>query len=284
MRRAIIAVVLIGCLFQPAALVAQSSEFDPEKIQVLILTGLGGHAWRETTPLLREMLEITGRFEVRVMEEFRGAGPETLAPYDVVILNMIHATSGGDTIYDVKTPRWWGERAERAFVDFVRSGRGFVHRHISLAAFDGWTEFEQMSGGNWRFRQSYHSPQHDFSLDIVDSEHPITRGLKSPMLVSNDELYAGLVWQPEGSYRVLATAWDEHALYTGIWPPPPRDGMDQPLLWTTRYGEGRVFATALGHGPDNVRDQAFRVTFVRGVEWAATGQVTLPIPPELAAN
>ena len=148
MRRAIIAVVLIGCLFQPAALVAQSSEFDPGKIQVLILTGLGGHAWRETTPLLREMLENTGRFEVRVMEEFRGAGPETLAPYDVVILNMIRATSGGDTIYDVKTPRWWGERAERAFLDFVRSGKGVVHRHISLAAFDGWTEFEQMSGGN----------------------------------------------------------------------------------------------------------------------------------------
>ena len=33
------------------------------------------------------MLEDTGRFEVRVVEEFRGAGPETLAPYDLVVLN-----------------------------------------------------------------------------------------------------------------------------------------------------------------------------------------------------
>ena len=36
---------------------------------------------------LRKALETTGRFEVRIVEEFRGAGPETLAPYDLVVLN-----------------------------------------------------------------------------------------------------------------------------------------------------------------------------------------------------
>src|SRR5204862_6001575 len=59
----------------------------PPKIQVLIVTGQNGHNWRGTTPLLRKALEDTGKFEVRVTEEFRGAGPETLAPYDVVVLN-----------------------------------------------------------------------------------------------------------------------------------------------------------------------------------------------------
>jgi hypothetical protein len=59
----------------------------PPKLQVLIITGQNGHDWRGTTPVLKKELEDTGRFEVRVTEEFRGAGPETLAPYDVVVVN-----------------------------------------------------------------------------------------------------------------------------------------------------------------------------------------------------
>ena len=59
---------------QPAAPRLRS----PPKIQVLILTGQNGHNWKGTTPLLRKILEDTSKFEVRVTEEVRGAGPETL--------------------------------------------------------------------------------------------------------------------------------------------------------------------------------------------------------------
>ena len=58
--------------------------------------------------------------------------------------------------------------------------------------------------------------------------------------------------------------------------------MHQPIVWTTSYGQGRVFVTTLGHGPDETRGQAFGVTLARGAEWAATGKVTLPVPAELA--
>lgn len=57
------------------------------KLQALIVTGQNGHDWRATAPVLKKLLEDTGRFEVRVTEEFRGAGAETLASYDVVVLN-----------------------------------------------------------------------------------------------------------------------------------------------------------------------------------------------------
>jgi len=43
----------------------------PSKTQVLIVTGQDKHPWRETTPYLREILTQTGKFEVRVTEEFR---------------------------------------------------------------------------------------------------------------------------------------------------------------------------------------------------------------------
>jgi uncharacterized protein len=37
----------------------------------------------------------------------------------------------------------------------------------------------------------------------------------------------------------------------------------------------------LGHDVAAVNTPTFITTFTRGAEWAATGNVTLPIPPEL---
>ena len=43
-----------------------------------------------------------------------------------------------------------------------------------------------------------------------------------------------------------------------------------------------MFVTALGHDADTSAEPTFKATFTRGTEWAATGKVTLPVPPELA--
>jgi type 1 glutamine amidotransferase len=84
---------------------------------------------------------------------------------------------------------------------------------------------------------------------------------------------------------VLATAYDDHALYNGrARQPVPGPGIHEPILWTTDYGKGRVFVTTLGHGPDEVRRLGFMSTFARGSEWAATGKVALPIPAEIAGK
>ena len=50
------------------------------------------------------------------------------------------------------------------------------------------------------------------------------------------------------------------------------------MLWTVDYGKGRVFVTALGHDAPVLSTPAFAVTYTRGAEWAATGEVTLPVP------
>ena len=64
------------------------------------------------------------------------AGPETLAPYDLVILNY----------YENRMKDWWwGDRANNALLDFVRSGKGLVMYHFSTAAFNGWDEYEKLS-------------------------------------------------------------------------------------------------------------------------------------------
>jgi type 1 glutamine amidotransferase len=255
------------------ALSLAPAQVPQAKIQALIITGQNGHDWRATTPVLRKILEDTGRFEVRITEEFRGAGPETLAPYDVVILNY----------YEKKQPELrWGERADTALVNYVRGGKGLVVYHFAAAAFDGWAEYEKMCGANWRPNNGHHSARHDFTVELKDSEHPVTRGMKASFPHSNDELYANLKWQPEGNYHVLATAWDDHARYKpGEKQPIPGPGLNQPMLWTVNYGNGRVFATALGHDPDAMKSAGFVATLARGAEWAATGNVTIPLQDEL---
>src|SRR5579862_920361 len=81
----------------------------PPKLQALIITGQNGHDWKGTTPILKQALEDTGRFEVRVTEEFRGAGPETLAPYDLVVVNYFERG---------QAQLRWGDRADNALADF----------------------------------------------------------------------------------------------------------------------------------------------------------------------
>lgn len=267
----LLSLILTICV--PAVLgvaVAQNNDGAvPQKLQALIVTGQhsSSHAWRDTTPELRKALEETDRFDVRVMEEFRGVSSVTLAPYDVLILNYSNGSN---------EQLAWGSETQDAVQAFVSSGKGLVLYHAALSAFRNWPAYEEMSGGSYRPDNGHHSPAHNFAIDIVDHDHPITRGL-GPLVEDNDELYANLKWQPDGSHHVLATAYDDHSLYSDQpRPPVPGAGRDQPMLWTTHYGDGRVFVTAFGHGLENVQGQTFRVTFRRGVEWAATGEVAEP--------
>jgi predicted DNA-binding protein with PD1-like motif/type 1 glutamine amidotransferase len=280
-RRALSGIALSVCAIGALVHAQQPAPAAPAaaKIAVLVVTGQNGHNWKGTTPLLRKILEDTDKFEVRVTEEFRGAGPETLAPYDLVVLNY----------FDRNRPELrWGDRANNALLDYVRSGKGLVVYHFSMAAFDGWTEYEKMSAANWRPNNGHHSAPHNFVVDVKDQEHPITKGLKLSFPQPNDELYANLRWQPAGSFHVLATAYDDHALYqasrTDSRAPQPLEGTgaNEPMLWTVDYGKGRVFVTALGHDVEQVQTPAFTTTFARGAEWAATGKVTLPIPAAMA--
>lgn len=240
---------------------------SPPKIKVLILTGENNHDWLTSTRILRDMLEQTGRFEVRVNEEVRGNGPETFAPYDVLLLNW------NDSHF--RAGPWWDARPREALLDFVRNGKGLVSYHCANCAFWGWEEYDKLIGGVWR-ETGGHGPYHDFTVKIVDPDDPITRGLPATFAES-DQVYHGLKLQP--NIHILATAWDDPQNCS-------KDGKscgtgkDEPQIWTLQYGTGRVFQNSLGHDEKSMSTQGFRTTLARGTEWAATGQVTLPVQPD----
>jgi type 1 glutamine amidotransferase len=240
----------------------------PPKVKVLILTGVNNHDWVATTPVLREVLEQTGRFEVRVNEEVRGNGPETFAPYDVLLLNY-------DDFKQTAGP-WWDYRARQAMLDFVRNGKGLVSYHSANNAFWGWEEFDKLVGGTWR-ETATHAPYHTYTVKIADPDDPITQGMP-PTFAETDELYQGLSMQP--NIHLLAGAYDDphncsrNGKVCG-------SGKDEPLVWTLKFGLGRVFQTALGHDVKAMDSPGFRLTLERGTEWAATGKVTIPVPANL---
>ena len=259
-------------LLLAACLSAWPQPPSPGKIQVLIITGRDDHDWRGATPLMRGYLDAAGIFETRIAEEFRDAGPGSLNRYDVVVL-----------VYADKAPEdHWSERSRAVLLNFVKSGKGLVVYHHSSTAFKDWPEFARMCGGNY-YGKAQHSPIHDFTVTFTDRDHPITRGLRATFPQFQDELYASMQMQPVGSYHVLATAYDDHALYDGKFKTPlPGPGANEPVIWTVQYEQGRVFATMIGHSAQATQSAGFRTTFTRGVEWAATGNVTQKAPRDLA--
>jgi type 1 glutamine amidotransferase len=56
------------------------------------------------------------------------------------------------------------------------------------------------------------------------------------------------------------------------------------MIWTVTYGKGRVFHTPMGHDLEAMRCKGFITTLQRGIEWAATGQVTLPLPTDFPTD
>jgi type 1 glutamine amidotransferase len=254
-------------LAQKAAL----SPETPRKIQVLIITGRDDHDWRGVTPVMRQYLDAAGIFETRIAEEFRDSGPESFKDYDVAVL-----------VYSDKAATdHWSSRTQQALLDFVQSGKGLVVYHHSSTAFKDWPDYARLCGGNY-YGKAQHADLHDFTVEFVDRKHPITKGLPKAFLQPHDELYANMQMQPEGSYHVLAMAWDDHALYRGKSKIPlVGPGKNEPLMWTVEAGKGRVFATMIGHSAQATKSAGFQATFTRGVEWAATGAVTQPPPTNI---
>lgn len=257
-----------------------------QSLKALIVDGQNAHDWKGTTPVLKRILEDTRLFRVDVATSPpKGADMSGFRPrfedYHVVVLNY-----QGDS---------WPEETKKAFVDYVRNGGGVVVYHFACAAFPDWPEYNEIIGlGGWggrnekwgpyvRWRDGKivfdhspgraggHGPMQAFAIDIREPNHPITRGLPSRFMHVEDELY-GWLRGPAKNLTVLATAFA----------PKEKGGADEhePILFTVQYGKGRVCQVALGHTAKELQSVAFIVLFQRAAEWAATGNVTQPVPDD----
>lgn len=283
------------------------------QIKVLIVDGQSNHVvWPKSTITMRQYLEDTGLFTVDVARSaytwngdeeadylpLAGVGPtEDLAKpredldfspdfsnYDVVISNF------GWQAAD------WPEATRKNFEDFVRKGGGFVSVHAADNSFPDWPAYNEMIGlGGWADRDEtsgpyvyydkagelvrdttpgragVHGAQHEFPITVRVTNHPITQGMPTNWMTTADECYA-MMRGPAENLTVLATGKDMSDT-------APTD-RHEPALMALTFGDGRVFHTTLGHDTKSMEGVGFVTSFLRGVEWAATGEVTQVIPED----
>jgi len=260
-------------------------------IPVMLLDGEQGgpyHAWQETTPYLKKMLDETGLFRVDVVTappaggDFSGFKPD-FKKYKVVVSN-----------YDVPDERW-SDELKASFESYMRDGGGLVSVHAADNAFPKWRAYNRMIGiGGWRGRDEKsgslwyyrdgklvsdttpgragsHGARLAFRILNRVTDHPITRGLPAEWMHVPDELYATLRG-PGENMTVLSTGHSD--------PANRGTGRDEPILMVIRFGKGRVFHTTLGHDIAALDCVGFIVTYQRGTEWAATGKVTQKVPAD----
>jgi type 1 glutamine amidotransferase len=286
---------LLGALAAPAAL-PQS-----RKLSALVIDGINNHDWQAGTKVIRSVLESTGRFTVEVSTSPPKGAPATdweawrprFQGRDVVVNNF----NGGHLADGVRWPR----PVEEAFETYVRHGGGFVSFHAANNAFLEWDDYNEMIGLGWRDKGfgpglivdekekvvsvpageglgPGHGPAHTFTMTMMDPRHAITAGMPKQWLHPTEQLTHGqhAPAQPkdgaiEKELRILtyALSKDSHRR--------------EPMDWVRSWGRGRIYVTMLGHtwrdqDNPNCRCAGFETLFARGVEWAASGKVTIPMP------
>lgn len=243
-------------------LLAVGSAVGAQPLRALILSGRNNHDWKQTTPELVKLYQDSPRFIADVTEDPTTCTADVLANYDVLVSNWC--------AWPDVNGRQWGPQVEKAFLDFVRSGKGVVLVHAASATFHNWPEYQQIAGATWKLGSTGHGPMHLFKVTVKDKTHPVTAGLAD--FEVRDELWHRMGKQPD--IHVLCEAFS--AKDKG------GSGQIEPVVICTEFGKGRCFYNILGHDATTMQNAAWRTLMLRGTEWAATGKVTIPVPDELA--
>ena len=312
MRR--LSVLVLATAVLATAVPSRAAE-PAEKVRVLIIDGQNNHNWQQTTPVLKKDLEACGRFAVDVATSPPSAKPaplpkdatpeqqakhkEALAALQVEQRAVMEQFRPDLSKYHVVVSNYngepWGKELNDRLDARLKEGAiGYVVVHAANNAFTGWKEYNQMIGMGWRGEKfgkrlkyddggkavvveagkdqsSGHRYVGPFVVTVRDAEHPVTKGMPREWMHVKDELYDNMRG-PIENVHVLATAFSDGAK-KGTW-------AHEPMIWTVAYGKGRVFHTPMGHDAAAMRCFGFAATLQRGTEWAATGQVTIPLPQE----
>jgi len=248
-RRPLALVLATVALLAPPA-VAQKKA--PGGAKVLLLSGgqREHHGYREQAFYLAGLLEDTGRYQVTIAEDAAILETPAMDRYQLIIVTA-----------DRRDPEFrLTEPQQRALLDWVKAGHGYVSIHAADNAAPDWLPgFREMLGGVFSHKGLPDGKvrKGSYPIKVRDPDHPVTRGLADFTL--DDELYYHLQMEP--GVEPLAVA--------------EFDGTDWPVAWARTFGEGRVFHTPLGHrdfGPDKadpLRDPNLAKLVVQGVDWVA---------------
>jgi putative heme-binding domain-containing protein len=151
----------------------------------------------------------------------------------------------------------WNDDKYQQLDDFLAHGGGIVLLHAATIGDPDPLKLAQRFGlaadsGKTKY---LHTP---LELQFVaPTNNPITMGLPNQLHFLDEPYWP--MFRDTNQVEVLATTRQE--------------GADWPMVWTCQKGKGRVFASIIGHYTWTLDDPWFRLILMRGIAWAANGEV-----------
>ncbi|MFQ6098953.1 MAG: ThuA domain-containing protein [Armatimonadota bacterium] len=208
-------------------------------------------------PILTRIGEESGRFQVVCSEDPKVINPGFLQTVDCIVF----ANTTGSFLNDAE---------KAALLEYVRSGGAFVGIHAATDCHYDWPEYRDLIGG-WF---DGHPWNERVTIRIEVPEHPACQPLDDPWVIA-DEIYQFRNWSRDDVW-VLMSLRREGTDFTkaGI----KREDLDFGIAWCKRFGEGRVFYTALGHREEVWDNPKYQAHLLNGILWAM-GEMDGPCEP-----
>jgi uncharacterized protein len=219
-------------------LVAPAVAQAPKPLKVLFLGDTGHHRPADRYRQLEPVFAKRG-IELTYTDKAEALSDKTLAGYDALIVYA-------------NTTRITPEQ-EKALLDFVESGKGFVPLHCASYCFLNSPKYIDLVGAQFQKHGTG-----TFTTTIAAADHPVMKGYKG--FESWDETYVHTKHNEKDrtvlEYRV-------------------EGGTKEPWTWVRTQGKGRVFYTAWGHDQRTWGNPGFLELVERGLRWTVGQDPTL---------
>jgi len=211
-------------------------------IHAAVITG--GHSF-ELLPFHRFFRSLSGVDAViQHMDDFASASEVERDSYDVVVFfSMLLPTP-----VDEGLP-WYQGKPLGALQRLTQTGQGVVLVHHALLAYREWPFWDELVGISSRSFDYF--PGQDVPVEIVDSQHAITRGL-APFTLRDE------------TYLMPSAGADSHVLLATAHPRSIAT-----LAWTRTVGRAKVFCFQPGHDHLAWEHPAYAELLTRGMAWSA---------------
>lgn len=219
-----------------------------KKNALIVYGGWDGHEPKEVADIFKGILE---------KEYFDVEMSDTLDTY-----GDIEKLKGLDLI----VPHWTMGEIEQEYVknisEAVMSGVGLAGCHGGMCdSFRKNVDWQFMTGGNWVAHPG--NDGIEYTVTINQSSSSVLEGIEDFEVVS-EQYYLHV----DPAVEVLATtrfpiAEGPHSLNKAV---------DMPVVWTKRWGLGRVFYNSIGHSANIVAMREVSKIMQNGFLWSAEGK------------
>jgi type 1 glutamine amidotransferase len=174
-------------------------------------------------------------------------------------------------VFYLQSPKPWTKDHYAKMDAFQARGGGLIYLHLAILEGSG-EELSKRIGLAYGTRDTGHGTTQwgplpmPVSLTNAGSKSSIFEGFEKDFNLV-DEHYWNLTGNPD-EVEVLVTA--PGGPTNGSTAPPKQeelDGKKWPIAWTKEAGNGKVFATVLGHNYFTFNDPYFRIILLRGMAW-----------------